>query len=445
MRKILLFPALLLICSSAIAGSDDNVTSAPQVGGMFPHFNGGALNQSVSADLRLIAKTYLSYKDAGFVPTDSTTYSYGANRGSVPNPDNLNNDDHILFDESVNYKFNASIWGYENNKQRVQYFTGKKVDQLIYKNWHPSDATWKNAERYLYKYDNNGKMTSSVLQLWYGTLWTQDMVSTLSYDNSNNVVNMNSTTYAVDFVYDQNNNLVRIEDKVWSSGGLVSNQRKNYLYVGNDVVEYTLEVWDNSSWTKISKWKYAYDAMGNVISNTEQKWDGITWVNVKQNLYYYDSDNNKTEDIEMTWDNNSVSFVNNRREVIKYNNKSLPEVVTDFSWNNGWVHKSGDISIHYYYEQYDPTSVDELITDADMVVYPVPANSNLNINLKWDQPQDFNLVLTDMYGRTIFFQHEDTKVAYHRSIPVSDLPTGNYVLAVSGSNGIISQKIAIRH
>jgi len=450
MRKLLLFPAIVLSFFSAMAGQGEepNVTSLPPIGGIFPHFNPSlATGQGVPANLRLIAKSYSVYKDIGFVPADSSTYSYGYNRGSVPNPDNANNDDHILFDVSYTYKFNASTWGYENEKQRIQYYTGNKVNELLYKKWHQLSSSWKNAERYIYMYDNNGKMQSSLLQLWYGTLWTNSMNSTLNYDNNNNVVQMNSTTYVVDFVYDGNNNLVRIEDRVWVQGaGWSNSERKNYTYNGVDVSEFMLEKWVNGAWSKSQKWAYIYDADTNVILSTEYAWNGNTWVETLQNEYKYDNKHNKLQHIKSKWDAANGIFVKNKLEERTYNSKSLPETVVTYTWNGqGWVHATGDEYIRYYYEQYDPTSVNAIDAPSVLSVHPLPASDHINISLKWDNPRAFTVSLTDMWGRVMYYKDEQPSAIYNQSLETGNMPAGNYILSVSSSSGNTSRSIVVTH
>ncbi len=113
--------------------------------------------------------------------------------------------------------------------------------------------------------------------------------------------------------------------------------------------------------------------------------------------------------------------------------------------NNTWQHVSGDISIRFYYEQYDPTEVSTLIAGADINVYPVPAADNMNVVLNWDEPQDFALSLTDMSGRTVYYQSERAQRNYNKAISVSNLPAGNYVLSVAGKAALLNKQITISH
>ena len=453
MRKLLLSSALVITILQANAGQEDfqpSATGAPPVGGLFPHFGLGAgPNVAIPVNQRMIAKTYLQFSNGNFVPVDSITYKYSNGRGSIPNSDDINNDEHVLFDMSTTYVFDLPAAGYENSRQRVQHFTDNKVNELVYKKWHDLTSTWKNAERYIYTYDNAGKMHSSLLQLWYGTLWTNDMNSVLNYDNNNNVVQMNSPTYTIDFVYDQNNNLILIEDKILSQGGGWSNnERKKYQYNGNEVSEYILEKWINGNWTSISKWEYTHDGQFNLTSATEYTWNAGIWVQALQEQYVYDQDDNLLRSIEKVWNSSTGAFVNSKMEERTYNSSDLPVMVTTYTWNGSgqnWIYGAGDIQVRYYYEIYFPTSVNTIAVAGEMTVFPVPATEVVNIAFTLESPRDIAITLTDVTGRIVYTQQARAVSSYKQAIPVHQLPSGNYALHVSGQGVNIGRTMTVTH
>lgn len=451
MRKLLLSSALFILAFSAQAGQDDlsaNVTGAPVVGGLFPHFGLGAnAGAAEPQSHRLIAKVFLNYADAGFRLVDSTTYAYSNSRGSVPNEEDINNDNHILFDISTTYLFDPVSAAYQNNKQRIQEFTSaNKVSELVYKKWHPVSSTWKNQERYIYTYDNNGKMYSSVLQLWYGTLWTNDINSVLHYDNNNNVVNMNSPTYTIDFVYDQDNNLVMIEDQVWGVGGWTKNERKTYSYVGDDVSQYVLAKWVNGAWANTSKWEYTYDSKSNVVLSTEYSWGSSGWAQVRQEEFVYDTNGNMLRSVEKTWDAGAGVFVNNKMEQRVYNIDSLLEKVITYTWNgNTWAHTNDDIEVRYYYEIYFPTSVRNIASGADLKLFPMPANDILHVALGGIVSGDVTVTIVDMSGKVVYRQPAQLSGNNSLSIPLHNLPAGNYALTAAWQDASVSRPIAVVH
>lgn len=450
MRKLLLLPALLLSVMHIHAGENDvqaSITGTPTVGGLFPHFGLGNPHATMPGNQRMIAKVYAQYKNGSFIPVDSVTYQYSNDRGSIPNPEDINNDDHVLFDISTTYAFNAPSGTYENSRQRVQNFIDNKVNELVYKKWHATTSSWKNAERYLYTYDNSGKMHSSVLQLWYGTLWTNDINSVLSYDQNNNIVQMNSSTYTIDFVYDQHNNLVTIEDKVWShSAGWSNNERKNYKYNGGDISEYVLEKWVNGNWENTGKWEYAYDANANVILSTEYVWASGSWHKMREEQFTYDAVGNMLEKVEKKWNTTSGAFENSRKEVRAYNVNQLPTSITGFTWDASiWTHSDDDINVRYYYEQYFPANINDMAGEYNMAVYPVPAATNINISFKLNKAQDFSVAIKNISGNIIHAEVVRSATTYNNNISVNDLPSGTYFLHVNGANVNMVKKVAIVH
>lgn len=449
MRKLLLFPALFLTCATAVAdvGDNANTTGVPSIGGIFPHFSpsAGNNNRVTTTNMRMIAKSYAMYKDGGFVAVDSTTYQYAVGRGSLPNAEEINKDDHVLFDMSIKYKFNSSIWGYENEQRRQQTFVNNKVKLLVYEKWNAANTNWKNEERYTFTYDNNGKMQASLLEQWYGSLWTNGLNSTLNYDQNNNVVLMNSTTYNVDFVYDVNNNLVTVQDKIWVQGaGWANNERKSYSYSGKDVVGYALEKWINGSWVFMKSWQYKYDANNNVIQTIEYEWNGNGWTEVLQRDCIFDVDNNKLEEKVSLWNVNSKTFVPHKKEVRAFKLKSVPEVVTTYTWNGqGWIHTSGDIVVKYYYELYYPAGVNSIAQSANLTVYPVPANDYVNLGISLEEPTTISVSVIDMTGRVVYEKTEQASGNYSSNIPVYNLPAGNYGIKVSDGSFVLNKKISV--
>ena len=455
MRKILLLPAMLLSCSAAFAGENGNAntTGAPVIGGMFPHFSPGANGAGVptTQNFRLIAKAHSVYNDGGFVAVDSITYQYGSGRGGVPNPDQFENDEQILFDISTKFKFNANTWGYVNNQQREQYYTaGNSVNQLIYKDWDIAKGIWKYKERYRYEYDQaTGKMERSVFEQWYGRLWTNGFNSTLTYDASNqNVISMVGVTYKAEFKYDNNNNLTEWRDYTRGTDGIwTSSEKKTYTYSGTDVTSYTLAKWIDGVWRDTKRWEYTLDANGNVIKEVEYTWDnGTGWLPYLQHEYSYDNNENKTQDITYTWNLATSAFDKYKREEREYNAQSLPVNIRTYTWKGqSWVNASGDYNINYYYQQYTPSSVPVFVNNAEMAIYPIPARDIVNITLNWDSPAPFTVSILDMGGKTVYQQAEQATSSYKGTIPVGNLPAGNYAVLINSEGANISKKLVVAY
>lgn len=449
MRKFLFFPALLFISTLSFAEAGDDIgadkTANPGMGGLFPHFPPTSeVNSPLKQTFRMVAKRYSTFTDAAFVPIDSTVYKYNDNRGGLPNPEDINNDNHILFDLSNTYRFNTAIFGYENMQQREQYFQNEKVSQLIYKKWTADQLLWKNSERYLYQYDQAGKMHLSTREQWYGALWTNSVHSNLQYDNNKNIIKLAAPTYGVDFAYDQNNKLVQIIDKSFSGSGWENNERKSYTYTGKEISSYILEKWDNGNWINFSRWEYSYDADNNVTKRTEYLWNGTAWTPSFQYSFLYDADNKQTDEIKKIWNSTTSTYENFKQETRTYDTNNLLEEVRTLTWDGQkWVYKSGDISIHYYYQVYYPTDVRALATTQNLNVYPIPASDILHISANWNESAEFTVSLIDVSGRVVYHQTEKATSKYQGSIAVSAIPSGNYALVLSNKYSKQSRIITI--
>lgn len=456
MRKLLIVPALFIsqLCL-AYVGSEIglDITKGPDVGGHFPHFSTGGVSGAGSngtswQEMRLIGKTYLVYNNNGFVPQDSSIYKYSERRGGVPDLEKPNVDEHLLFDESIEYSYVHSTASYVNSKRRIQKFINKQIEELVFQNWHTNSSDWKNAERYLYKYDMSGKMTSSNLQLWYGTLWTNNMNSTIGYDSKSNVVQLTNTTYQVDFIYDNNNNLVSMSDKVWQQGnGWVNNERKTYIYSGKDVIDYTQQEWTNGGWENKVRWTYTYNSSSELQTEHKYLWNSNNnWEKTTKYDYTYNTSGDIVELITSEWHAASAKYVNAKKEIRQYNSRRKIELLKTYTWqNNSWANSTSDYEIRYYYEFYDATIVDDVVASSELQLYPIPANDVLHVAIDWQEAKDVVMALYNMSGQLVYTQSKDAVKTYNDVLPVGQLPSGSYVFTISTESGQLSRNLVVNH
>lgn len=438
---------LLLLTQTAFAKGtvEEFTTSAgPSVGGSFPHFtpggSGDAVNNKVS--LRLIAKTYLTHNGILFIPHDSTTYSYSNGRGGVPNSENLNKDDNILFNESFSYNYDDKFGNYSPTLHRTQSFgQNKTVLSLVYANWRSSNNAWRDSIRYLYSY-NNGKMTSSAYERWLGNIWSNGIVSSIEY-TGDVVSKMNSDLYEVNFTYDANNNLTSVSDKELTPGGWQNKERHTYEYINKDVVKYTLEQWDASAgaWAYSKMWEYSYIGP-DVETEIEYHHTGAFWTITGRHQYTYDGTHNKLLDTWQTWNS---GYQNDTKTEWIYNNQNLPEKITTLTWNgSNWNFTSRDFEYHYYYETYFPESISKYdLAGVQLNTYPVPANTNLNISMQLNEAQPLQFGIYNMQGILVSEWNEPSTKLYQHTIPVTNLPAGEYFLKVMGKNDVISRSFIV--
>ena len=235
MKKIYLLLSISLVGMSAMNvaakdGVDEFVNSGVTMPGNFPHFNPQTQRNTgggIKPNFRLVAKTNLLNNGYAFVPVDSTQYNFEIGRGGLLNYSEPASDESILFSESYTYYYNASKSVYDNKLFRKQSFDGNSnVTTLTYATWRANGAAWKDSARYLYTYlPGSNKMDASQFQLaGAGGMWNSHDQSSLTY-NGNNVTSISSLSYSARIIYDANNNIISIEDKVANHGSGVLNNK----------------------------------------------------------------------------------------------------------------------------------------------------------------------------------------------------------------------------
>lgn len=451
MRHLYFFIGALLLSHNGVVakgtGSSQS-TAGVFVGGLFPHFNSNAAAATVTS--RLLAKTYTRY-NSGFIPVDSTNYIYSTGRGGFTRIDQPNNDESINFDESYTYLYNPSAGIYDNRLHRLQTFDiNDKVTMLTYRIWKISNGIWKDSARYVYTYSPDGKqMTSNILQQWVQGGWNNSVPSVLSYDTKNNVTQVSSVGYKASFTYDTDNNLTSLTDQIWdgSSSSLIFNTRKSYVYTTDKVAAYTLEKWNSSlsGWVNVEHWDYTYTGT-NVETITEQQWNGV-WVNYAKRIFTYDGNDNKLSETIQLWDASSSSYINSKRKVFEYNSYNQPTLITDYTWDNisSWGYTQGDEQLRLYYGYYAPTIVSKTSKNAVSSIYPLPAYDKATLQIRWNEPQSFKVVIADIKGTIVRQWDEAETLDFKKEINVSDLPSGNYILNASGSKEQLIERIMVTH
>lgn len=93
----------------------------------------------------------------------------------------------------------------------------------------------------------------------------------------------------------------------------------------------------------------------------------------------------------------------------------------------------------YLAEACASVSIEEVVTDKNISIYPVPAKETLNLVI--DNATITSVELIDLQGRTIFTK--DGNNANLVTIPVSGITAGTYLLNVNTAKGAITKKVII--
>ena len=130
-----------------------------------------------------------------------------------------------------------------------------------------------NPQRYTYTYDENGNITSELLEIQNGNAWKY--------------FNLKTSTY------DANGNLLMSFWRVWNNGAFVNSTKDTYTYsLEGYVLTYTYFYWENGAWVNNTHSSYSYNTAGNVVSNVIENWENSNWVNYSKELYVYDDNSN---------------------------------------------------------------------------------------------------------------------------------------------------------
>jgi len=86
-------------------------------------------------------------------------------------------------------------------------------------------------------------------------------------------------------------------------------------------------------------------------------------------------------------------------------------------------------------------SVNELPMEALVSLYPNPTSGDLNIAFNDNASGNFNIVVYNTLGSVVMTNNIDVTGAVVRTISLENLPTGIYMVEVSGDNGKTSKKV----
>ncbi len=79
----------------------------------------------------------------------------------------------------------------------------------------------------------------------------------------------------------------------------------------------------------------------------------------------------------------------------------------------------------------------------DVQLYPIPAHNLITIKATMPDDNPFEVLVYDMQGVVIKRWQEQGVVNYTRTIPTDDIPTGTYILSLSGSDVHMTKRMVI--
>lgn len=401
---------------------------------------------------RLTAQAHWIHNGAEFKRYDSTAYNYlSTSRGG-----DLNSQ--LKFDEGTSWIF--VMGDTQNNNQRwIQEFdANNNLTTSVEQNWDMVLMTWANTFKSIYTYNANNTKATMIRQHWDGTSsWITDSKNTYSYNAAGKMeqdqyATWDGTAYTlqsdVTYYYDAAGNKINETGRDWSTTTPVYTNRINYTYTtSNKLKTLTNGNWSGTAWTDVDMYTHEYDTTGNKVSTLHSIWNGTAFQNSQLSLYSSFTGGNAASETVQMWDTTGTgSWKDTYHFAHTYNSNGKLTSSTRQSYDMsipGWVSASGDTKTNYYYGTF--VSVKSVSNNGGTAtLFPVPAESTLNIQLNWNRAQASTVIIADMQGRVV----KTTSVAAGQnniSFNVADLADGIYMVNISGAEGQIVKQIAVAH
>lgn len=215
--------------------------------------------------------------------------------------------------------------------------------------------TWVNSWKYTYEHDSNNNETSLLVQSWENASWINSYRYFSQYDANNNFLSgtaqmWDGTTWiksdSTFYTYDVNNNWTSILSLGWDGSAWynVTLQNTTVYNAQHQLMSYTNNLWDSTSWAISNRYTITRDANGNSIHQVEEKLDGVNWMLVSDATALFDANNITTDHF------------------------------TKFYKVNKLVYSSG---VHYYFHTIPSGINDWKGIKESMTVYPNPSTSGI--------------------------------------------------------------------
>lgn len=313
--------------------------------------------------------------------------------------------------------------------------------------------------------------------------WVPKDSTFYSYDSRNNmIISLKPGVQKNSFVYDAANSLLSQNLAYWSTSKnmWVNGDSSTYTYSGGLLQSNYSYVWimTDSAYIPYSGILYSYNSSKKLVKQVQLQTD--PYATVVGTLVYKQTDSNlynAANDMTYsyhaiydafgkTWqysrDSNEHDAAHNLAENAQQDYDPVAKrygTATQLSYNYNSFHQTtqahsesfvsaigGDYTRRYYYELYTPTAVATVNQDAaEINMFPNPASTMLNLHVKWSDAQAFTIAIYDMQGRLVRQWGEEKAKDYSKQVPVSALPTGNYIIKVQGESGGSQQQLSIVH
>ncbi len=286
---------------------------------------------------------------------------------------------------------------------------------------------WSNSSNYIYEYDKSNYLTNCIVQVWDGSQWVDNSCEIRTYSFEHNLLTrINKAMYNGNWIitskdiatYDENKRLINYNNYQYNVDGAES-PKKKYCYAYNDLGQVITEItqnWDtlNLNWTNQNKSEYTYTNLGKVYKIftyyiVYSKWN---------DLYH----------IQIDYDKNAL--ISNYS---KY-------MYSDGKWN---------FNEKFAYDYTIASSVEPVTEDktASIQSYPNPFSNENTVVLNIDEPSMVSVKVADSKGNEVteLVSSFLNQGIYSYSLSNLNLPQGTYFISLNtGKKVEVLQVISIK-
>ena len=311
-------------------------------------------------------------------------------------------------------------------RRRHYYNANHLLDSMFQDNYSTASMTWTNNSRTEYTYDGNGDMTMIVYSRWAGTIpaWHYSGIVSYWHNNNHNVIQSKTKHY--------NYNTFVLEDSIFH----------RYTYDGTGMVLLNDTTFSKDSLADIVT-GYTYNSSGFKIMDSTYDYINSTlgWAYQGKKEYTYDASGNNIQVTTVSWDKANSIYYETQKAYYTYN--SFNQLIKNDGevWNNNGWNKDGSYRFLYYDI---PNSVEQFSTEQQkMALYPIPATTYTNLEMNFDKPTGFSVIISDMQGRMVKQFTDKVDGQYKKNINVQDMPAGQYILQLKTNSETISKNFTV--
>ena len=318
----------------------------------------------------------------------------------------------------------------------------------LHENW--DNKQWVNSSRTKYTYDERSNLLIELIEVWENARFEYLKRNTYTYNERDSLLTHtfenwdgNDKEPSSRLVYTYNNKgfVSSLLNKTLSNNKWVNFYLRSYEYdddgnLATDLVQH----WENENWLNKYRYKYSYNQDGT-ISIVNELWIENKWTNNILNTTTYDQFGNKLVDLYQKWENDkwiSYGRITKNYDIDGYFLSGINEIFSAGSWRlrNGtfdFDNKSfGCAKIEVEWTTL-PTSVEDIIDNNFLQIFPNPASEYIEINydainptLKRRIDEDADVIkIYDSLGENLMSVRNADLRSLQR-IDISHLPVGLY-------------------